>query len=222
MVAPSLGHFSCWCPLFSPHWASPNPPEEHRVAETAKLIVLSAPSGAGKNTLIARIRARGIPVAVTVSATTRSPRPGEVSGEHYYFISRDEFQRKLVENAFYEWAEVHGNFYGTLCEEVDRCLASGSHVMLELDVQGWRHMRTLRPDAVSIFLMPPSFEELERRLRARGANDEADIQLRLKNARAEVAARDEFDYVIVNDDLERAAAELEQVLLAPAKQEGQR
>jgi len=191
------------------------------VAETAKLIVLSAPSGAGKNTLLARIRSRGIPVAVTVSATTRAPRPGELDGEHYRFLSREAFQQKLAENAFYEWAEVHGNFYGTLREEVDRCLASGSHVVLELDVQGRRHMRALRPDAVSVFLMPPSFEELERRLRARGANDEADIQLRLKNAREEVAACDEFDYVIVNDDLDRAAAELEQVLLAPAKQEGQ-
>lgn len=190
------------------------------MAETAKLIVLSAPSGAGKNTLLARIRARGIPVAVSVSATTRMPRPGEVDGEHYHFISRAEFEQKLSENAFYEWAEVHGNLYGTLREEVDRCLASGSHVVLELDVQGRRHMRSLRPDAVSVFLMPPSFEELERRLRARGANDEADIQLRLKNAREEVAAQDEFDHVIVNDDLNRAAAELEQVLLAPAKQEG--
>ena len=192
------------------------------MAETAKLIVLSAPSGAGKNTLLARIRSRGIPVAVTVSATTRAPRPGELDGEHYHFLSREAFQQKLAAGAFYEWAEVHGNFYGTLREEVDRCLASGSHVVLELDVQGRRHMRTLRPDAVSVFLMPPSFEELERRLRARGANDEADIQLRLKNAREEVAACDEFDYVIVNDDLDRAAAELEQVLLVPAKQEGQR
>lgn len=167
-----------------------------------------------------RVREHGIPVAVTTSATTRAPRPGEKDGDHYHFISRAEFEHKLAENAFYEWAEVHGNLYGTLREEVDRCLASGLHVVLELDVQGRRHMAKLRPDAISVFLMPPSFEELERRLRARGANDEQDIQLRLRNAREEVAAVDEYDFVIVNDDLDRAAAELEQVLLAPAKQEG--
>lgn len=182
------------------------------MAQTPKIVVLSAPSGAGKNTLIARLRDHGVRVAVTVSATTRAPRPGEADGEHYHFISREEFETRLAADEFYEWAEVHGNLYGTLKAEVERCLASGQHVVLELDVQGMRHMRRLRPDAVSVFLMPPSLAELERRLRLRGANSEEDIALRLRNAEEEMAARTEFDHVVVNDDLERAAAELERII----------
>ncbi len=182
------------------------------MAESPKIVVLSAPSGAGKNTLMARLRERGVPVAVTVSVTTRRPRPGEAEGEHYHFVSRGEFEARLADDAFYEWAEVHGNLYGTLKSEVERCLASGQHVVLELDVQGMRHMRKLRPDAVSVFLMPPGLDELERRLRSRGTNDEADIALRLRNAEVEMAARTEFDHVVVNDDLERAAVELERIL----------
>ena len=165
-----------------------------------------------------RLRALGVPVAVTVSATTRAPRPGEEQGGHYYFMSRAAFEAERDAGAFYEWAVVHGNLYGTLKSEVERCLASGAHVVLELDVQGMRHLKALRSDVVTVFLMPPSMEELERRLRTRGANDEADIALRLKNARAEIAAKDEFDFVIVNDDLDRAAADLEQILQGPAKQ----
>lgn len=182
--------------------------------ENAKIVVLSAPSGAGKNTLMAAVRGRGVPVAVTVSVTTRAPRPGEADGEHYHFVSRGEFEARRAAGEFYEWAEVHGNLYGTLKAEVDRCLASGQHVVLELDVQGKRHLQALRPDVVSIFLMPPSLEELERRLRSRGANSEEDIQLRLRNASDEMAARGEFDHVVVNDDVARAAGEIEAILKA--------
>lgn len=181
------------------------------MAASPKIVVLSAPSGAGKNTLMDRLRERGVPVAVTVSATTRAPRPGESHGGHYHFISRVEFESLRAADQFYEWAEVHGNLYGTLKSEVERCLASGDHVVLELDVQGMRQLRRLHPDVLTVFLMPPSIAELERRLRARGANSEDDIALRLCNAEKELTARGEFDFIVVNDDLDRAVEELERI-----------
>lgn len=175
--------------------------------------MISAPSGAGKRTIINKVREAEEHVTTTVSATTRAPRPGEEDGLDYYFLSREAFEARIEQGDFVEWAEVHGNLYGTLHEELDRCLATGRDVLLELDVQGMRSLRALRGgDMVSVFLMPPSIEELERRLRGRGADDEAVIALRLRNAREEMAARNEFDHVIVNDDLERAARELAGIL----------
>ncbi|MBW7863854.1 MAG: guanylate kinase [Candidatus Hydrogenedens sp.] len=178
------------------------------------LYVMSAPSGAGKNALLAELRRREPLLASTVSVTTRPPRQGERDGVDYHFWDRAGFERRVAEGCFLEWAEVHGNLYGTLKSELDRCLDNGGDVILELDVQGMRSLKRLHPGAVSIFLAPPSLEELERRLRGRGTNDEADIALRLRNARLEMAAMGEFDHVVVNDTIDRAAAEMIKILAA--------
>jgi guanylate kinase len=184
------------------------------------LIVMSAPSGAGKQALLTRLRELEPGIVSTVSATTRAPRPGEVHGRDYSFLTRDEFDQRLAAGHFVEWAEVHGNRYGTLNEELDRCLETGDDVLLELDVQGMRHLRALRPDVATVFLLPPSFEELERRLRKRNANAEDDMALRLRNAREEIACKDEFDYQIVNDDLDRAVAEMAELLRRERQRRG--
>ena len=184
------------------------------MTERGRLYVISAPSGAGKNALLDEVRRRETRIASTVSATTRAPRPGERDGVDYYFLDRDDFQRRVAAGDFAEWAEVHGNLYGTLRSELDRCLATGGDVILELDVQGMRSLKRLYPDVGTIFLAPPSMEELERRLRNRGTNDEADIALRMRNAETEMAARNEFAYIIVNDTIDRAAAEMVEILAA--------
>ncbi len=184
------------------------------MAECGGLYVISAPSGAGKNALLAEVRLRETRIASTVSATTRAPRPGEQDGVDYHFLGRDTFQRRVAAGDFAEWAEVHDNLYGTLRSELDRCLATGNDVILELDVQGMRSLKRLYPGVGTIFLAPPSMAELERRLRNRGTNDEADIALRLRNAEKEMAARVEFQYIIVNDTIDRAAAEMVELLAA--------
>jgi guanylate kinase len=179
------------------------------------LLVISAPSGAGKLTLLNEIRGRRTDQFVTtISATTRQPRTGEEHGVDYYFLDREAFETRRERGEFVEWAEVHGNFYGTLGGELDRCLATGKDVILELDVQGMRNLRDLRSDMVSVFLMPPSLEELERRLRSRGTDDDSVIALRLKNAETEMADRRTFDYVVVNDKIEAAASDLEAIIRA--------
>ena len=182
------------------------------MAERGGLYVISAPSGAGKNAILAEVRRREPRIASTVSATTRAPRPGERHGEDYYFLDRDTFRRRVDAGEFAEWAEVHGNLYGTLRSELDRCLATGNDVILELDVQGMRNLKQICPGVVTIFLAPPSMEELERRLRSRGTNDEADIALRMRNAETEMAARGAFEHIIVNDTIDRAAAEMVEIL----------
>ena len=184
------------------------------MTERGSLYVISAPSGAGKNALLDEVRRRETRIASTVSATTRAPRSGERDGVDYHFLDRDAFQRRVAAGDFAEWAEVHGNLYGTLRSELDRCLATGSDVILELDVQGMRSLKGLYPDVETIFLAPPSMAELERRLRNRGTNDDADIALRMRNAEIEMAARDEFAYIIVNDTIDRAAAEMVEILAA--------
>lgn len=178
------------------------------------LMVISAPSGAGKLTLLNRLRETEAGLASTVSATTRPPRPGEIDGKDYHFLDRAAFEARVAAGAFVEWAEVHGNLYGTLASELDRCLATGGDVILELDVQGMRSLRARRPDTVAVFLMPPSIAELERRLRRRGTDDGDIIALRLANAEGEMAARHEFDYIVVNDALDRAAADMAAILRA--------
>jgi len=182
------------------------------VAQKPKLVVLSAPSGTGKYALLSRARELGADLVTTISATTRTPRPGEVDGREYYFLSRAAFEERRDAGEFVEWAEVHAHLYGTLLSEVERCLAGGGVVVLELDVQGMRHLKALRDDVVTVFLMPPSMEELERRLRTRGAKDEADVALRLHNAQGEITSSKAYDHVIVNDDLDRAARELIAIL----------
>ena len=173
-----------------------------------RLFVVSGPSGTGKGTLLSKVRERRPDLGLTVSATTREPRAGERDGVSYHFLSPEEFDRRVRAGEFLEWADVHGNRYGTLREEVDRRLAGGQSLVLEIDVQGALNVRRSFPEAVLIFIEPPSMEELERRLRARGSEDEASLALRLADAAGELARADEYDVRIVNDDLEDATGAL--------------
>lgn len=178
----------------------------------ARLFVVSGPSGVGKGTLVAALRERLSSLGLTVSATTRSPRPGETDGISYYFLTDGEFERRVEEGDFLEWAWVHGHRYGTLKSEAERLLGQGRSVILEIDVQGGLQVREKLPDAVLVFIEPPSMDELERRLRGRGTESEADVERRLANAREEMRCADRYDVRIVNDDLDRAEQELEQVI----------
>ena len=169
---------------------------------------MSGPSGVGKGTLVAELRRRVPSLGLTVSATTRSPREGEKDGVSYYFLSEEEFGRRVEAGEFLEWANVHGHRYGTLHSEVDRLFAEGRSVVLEIDVQGGLNVRRVRPDTVLVFIEPPSAEELERRLRGRGTEGEETIRLRLSNAASELEAAASYDVRVVNDDLDRAVGEL--------------
>jgi guanylate kinase len=174
-------------------------------------LVISGPSAVGKSTLIARLLT--VPGRrLSVSATTRAPRPGEVDGVHYRFTDPAGFQRLVESGGLLEWAEVHGRRYGTPTSEVDPHLRLGTTVLLDLDSQGFRAVRALRPGIVGVFVAPPNFEELERRIRRRSTEDEATIQKRLSHARREMDASAEYHHVVVNDALDRAAAEIEAVL----------
>ena len=177
------------------------------------ILVVSAPSGGGKGTILAEVLKQDPRLVHSVSVTTRKPRQNEVNGVHYSFMSVGEFESRKDAGDFREWAEVHGNYYGTLNEEIDTHTASGEDVVLELDVQGKRSMEAARPEAKTIFIMPPSLEILEQRLRDRGGLSEEELQTRLKNAEDEIAVRDEYDYIIVNDELEHAIARFKEILM---------
>jgi guanylate kinase len=182
------------------------------VTREARLFVVSGPSGVGKGTLVARVRARLSCLGLTVSATTRPPRVGEIDGSSYYFMDDAAFERRVQAGEFLEWAWVHGHRYGTLKREADRLIAQGRSVILEIDVQGGLSVRRAHPDAVLVFIEPPSMAELERRLRGRGTEDEASASRRLADARKEMELARSYDVRIVNDDLERAATELAHVI----------
>ena len=172
------------------------------------LFIVAAPSGAGKTSLVKGLLEREPGISLSVSHTTRSPRPGELDGKHYHFVERAEFKALVAQDAFLEHADVHGNCYGTSKAAVEPILARGGDVLLEIDFQGARLVRRQLPSAVGIFILPPSRTELERRLRAR-AQDSADvIARRLENSREEIAHVDEFDYVLVNEDFETTLAGL--------------
>ena len=175
---------------------------------TSRLFVVSGPSGAGKGTLVARIRAERPDLALTVSATTRSPREGEVADVSYHYLSEEDFSKKIDEGAFLEWADVHGHRYGTLKSEVLTSIEAGRSVILEIDVQGGFNVRKEYPEAVLIFVAPPSHEVLEARLRGRGSEDEGQIRLRLANAAREMEQAARYDAVVINDDLDQATHEL--------------
>jgi guanylate kinase len=180
----------------------------------ANVLVISAPSGAGKSTLVRRLLRSMHGLHFSVSHTTRAPRPGERRGREYFFVSRDEFERMLARDEFVEWAEVHGNLYGTSWQALRRAQARGSGVLLDIDVQGHRRVRQALPQAVSIFLLPPSFRELERRLRRRHSDAPQMIAKRLADARREIRHWREYDFLIVNDELDRAEGALRAVVTA--------
>ena len=172
------------------------------------LFVLSGPSGAGKGTLVKRVLQRIPDAWVSVSATTRKPRPGEVDGKDYYFLDQPRFDELVSQNGFLEWACVHGNSYGTLRSRVQDHMNAGGQVILEIDVQGAFQVKKAMPEAHLIFIEPPSLEELERRLRGRGTETEEVICKRMKTAEVELAQKMENDVQVVNDELERATDEL--------------
>jgi len=178
------------------------------------LIVVSSPSGGGKGTLIDRARKVVPNLSYSVSYTTRQPRPGEVDGREYFFVSLADFEVMKSQDKFLEWAWVHGNVYGTSREQVLAELAEGRDIILEIDVQGASSVRAIVSDAVCIFILPPSFDVLRQRLITRGTDAAADLERRLQGAPAEVEHYREFQYVIINDDMERASAQLASIIFA--------
>jgi guanylate kinase len=181
-------------------------------SQPARLTVLAGPSGVGKGSVAALVAARHPSVRLSVSATTRPPRPGEVEGRTYFFVTREDFGLAVSRGELLEWAEYGGNLYGTPKGPVEAALAAGRPVLLEIDLAGARQVRAAMPEALLVFLLPPSWAELERRLTERGTEDATARAARLATARAEVAAQGEFDAVIVNDRLERAADQLAELM----------
>ena len=176
------------------------------------LIVFSGPSGAGKDTVLKSLMEREPGVRLSVSATTRGPREGEQDGRDYYFISRERFDQLVAEDKMLEHAEYCGNCYGTPSEPIEAWTQEGCDVILEIEVQGGAQIKKKRPDCVSIFILPPSLEVLEHRLRRRGTDSEEAIQKRLAAAKGEIAQPLQYDYVIVNDDLEPAVEQMAEIL----------
>lgn len=176
------------------------------------LYVFTGPSGAGKGTLLSRLQEQDDRLFYSISATTRAPRPGETDGVQYYFLSKTEFEEKIAQHAFLEYACYVENYYGTLEAPVNEKLEQGFDVVLEIEVQGAMQVHEKRPDAVMVFIAPPSFEELAARLRGRGTEDEEKVLKRLETAKEELKQQDRFDYVIVNDELDRAVEELKDIL----------
>ena len=184
--------------------------------DTGKLIVLTGPSGVGKGTLLKRLLKQRPELCLSISATTRKPRPGEKDGEHYWFVDGATFSRMQEQNELLEWAEFAGNCYATPRQPVDEKIAQGKWVVLEIELVGARQIRTVFPEAIQVFILPPSLEELERRLRDRGHDSEDSIERRLKRASVEIEAASEFDLQVVNDDLDAALATIEEKLFRPA------
>jgi guanylate kinase len=172
------------------------------------LFVVSSPSGGGKGTLIRRVLNKVPNLSYSVSFTTRSPRNGELDGREYFFVTPEKFEQMVGANEFLEWAHVHGKLYGTARQQVVREISGGRDIILEVDVQGAASVRALMPDSVSIFILPPSFEVLKLRLQARGTDSPDELALRLRNAPSELKDYSAFEYLILNDDADRAAEQM--------------
>ena len=178
------------------------------------IIVISGTSGSGKTSVVNELLAKRDDLSIAVSATTRSPREGEADGREYFFVPREEFEAKREAGEFAEWAKVHGNFYGTLKAELARIEGAGKNVLLDIDVQGAASIRALYPDCLDIFIEPPSIEELEKRLRKRGSEDEESLARRLAAAQREIdeAESGKFKHIVVNEELERTVKEVEGII----------
>ncbi|MCC7309230.1 MAG: guanylate kinase [Acidobacteria bacterium] len=177
------------------------------------LIIITSPSGGGKGTLIAELMKRGVGIGYSVSYTTRPMRPNEIEGKDYSFIGVEEFERRMANDEFLEFATVHGNYYGTSRVRIESLIAEGVDVILEIDVQGAADVLKKLPDAVSIFILPPSFQELEQRLRSRKTEDPEQLAIRLRNSFEEVRRYDEFEFVVINDNIADAVRRLESIIL---------
>ena len=179
------------------------------------LLIISSPSGAGKTTLTRDLLAHFSDITFSVSHTTRKPRAGEIEGRDYYFVSRQRFDELIEARAFVEWAEVHGNFYGTSLGEIERARAENKRgIVFDVDHQGARQIRAVRPDAIGVFVLPPSLDELRQRLRGRASDDAETIERRFNKARSEIEQYGLFDYVVVNDDLDRAKLRMRSIIEA--------
>ncbi len=181
---------------------------------SGNLFIVAAPSGAGKSSLVNTLLAEDPQLALSISYTTRPPRPGEQNGRHYHFVERATFEAMLDRGEFLESAEVHGNRYGTSKEWIRAARAKGLDIVLEIDWQGAQQVRRIFPEALGIFILPPSMAELERRLRSRGKDSEDSIRTRLANAREEIGHVAEFDYVIINNSFEEARRDLAAIVRA--------
>lgn len=182
--------------------------------EQGKTFIISGPSGVGKSTVLRELFRGRRDLFFSVSATTRKPRGGEVDGVHYHFIDLKRFQELIEEDALLEYAEYVGNFYGTPKKFVDEAMAQGRDVLLDIEVQGALQVKAKRPETVRIFIAPPSWDELERRLRGRGTDSDEKIQKRLLRAKTELQTADVYDYFVINDTVERAVRELNAIMLA--------
>ena len=180
------------------------------------IVVISAPSGSGKTTIYKEILKRNPELRFSVSYTTRNRREGEVDGRDYFFVDRGTFEKMAKEGKFVEWASVHGEFYGTERRQIDECLAGGKILLLDVDVQGAMNVMREFPGAVTIFIEPPSLEELERRLRRRGTESDESIRLRLEGAKRELEYRNNFRYIVINDQLDESIRQIENIIkIAP-------
>jgi guanylate kinase len=184
------------------------------------MLMIVAPSGAGKSSLVNALLQEDLALKLSLSTTTRSPRPGEIEGKDYRFIAREEFIAERDQGHFLEHADVHGNFYGTSRAWIESQMTAGSDVMLEIDWQGAQQIRQMIPEAQWIFIFPPSFEALEERLRKRGQDDETTIQRRLAAAHLELQHAHEADFIVINDDFEQALIDLRQVVAASRLRSG--
>lgn len=182
-----------------------------------KLFVVSGSSGVGKGTVLKKFLEKNQDFMLSISCTTRAPREGEVDGVNYFFISKDEFKNCIDNDKFLEWAEFAGNFYGTKKKFINQCLEEGKNIILEIDTQGALKVKKQMPEAVLIFICPPSLEALENRLRGRHTEDEETIQKRLNVVKEELERAQNFDYKIVNDNLENAVCELEKIISGELK-----
>ena len=191
------------------------------MSKKSKLIIFTGPSGVGKGTILEKFfdiaKKNNNKVVYSISSTTRQPRAGEINGKHYFFISKEEFEKKINENAFLEWALYNGIYYGTSKEFTDKCLNNDTSVILEIELQGALNVMKKYPDAPSIFIMPPSFEELEKRLRGRNTDDEETILKRLNTAKTEIENSNKFKYRIVNNGIDEAVEELYQIFIRETK-----